>query len=57
MRAEELHSARPEEYGPANHMVNSWDYELLLMELRRNPVLQGMENAEVIYLMDRTASA
>ncbi|MCB1186420.1 hypothetical protein KDL29_04555 [bacterium] len=57
MRAEELHSQRLEETSHFNHMVNSWDFELLLMELRRNPVLEGLDTREKIYLLDRIASA
>ncbi len=57
MRAEELHLSRLEETGQHSHIVNSWDFELLLMELRLNPVLHGVETREVIFLLDRIASA
>ncbi|MCB1216669.1 MAG: hypothetical protein R3F46_01675 [bacterium] len=57
MRTEELQSIRLEESGIHNHLVCSWDFELLLMELRRNPVLEGLATREVIFMMDYTASA
>ena len=57
MRAEEFKSHKLEEVGQYNHMVNTWDFELLLMELRRSPVLKGLETHEVIIVMDRVASA
>lgn len=57
MRAEELRSHRLEESNLTNHLLNSWDFELLLMELRSNPVLMGMDKGAVIYMMDLIASA
>ena len=57
MRTEELHTNRVEEVGQHSHMVNSWDFELLMMELRRHPVLHGVDTSEVVFLLDRIASA
>ena len=58
MRTEELQVHRQEEISYQNHhLVHSWDFELLLMELRRNPVLHGVESKDLVYLLDEIASA